>query len=811
MGRLIYLLCVVVIAATPAPTHAHHEPQSPKPAKPKHFLYDPAEVEVPPARRGSPDAYDSDLEQYRDQWWLAYLEFTPGKGDRVHVAVADGPDEATTVIAPTGRFRRPTLTRVGEELWLTYESFDVTVETWRVQLVCYRRTGDRFEWQPGGSVTPHTISAVDHAIAADPSGGAWLVWQQAVAGQYDVFACRIDAAGQAAEAELVSTNPAAGDWNPSVAVTVGGKVCVAWDTFRCDGFDIVVRWRDVAWLPPRLLAATAAFEGRARVVASTTSEAAWIAWEEGAPNWGQPYRGKWTQWNEITDEVGPLHRYRRVRLAQVNAIGQRRDTAPLPMPSFALAELRPDRRSAATQLGAFYERPELAVDHHDQPWVFFRHYYHPQSASTAPVIHHIEEGWRVQARRLDGDHWSSLYECSNGDSATNQRDGAQRLAVASAAGDGVACAFSVGRTDRRNDPHRRGLAWATLPSKRGSAPVLSEPIDLPLDTATTPPRTTTTRTVAGKTYQLVRGDLHRHTDLSLCFPFYDGSLDDVYRYAIEVAQHDFLGVTDHARDIAQGNEQAQLWWRTTKEVTRHHMPGHFHPFYSYERSRGETDHNVISLYDNLLRPHTTPHASFWQQLDADTLMIPHATFAPPSRPINPVTWRKVNDDVRPLVEIFQGCRDHSVEDDAHEGLNRGHHIGFIASSDHLSTKASYACAWVEQLDRTTIFRALQARRTFGATAPLSVAFHLGDHWMGERVVSDDPLEFTFAVQSPTPIARVTLIRDGRPVESRRLRSAASSFEGKLSAAPVLDRESWFYLHVETSDGQEAWSSPIWVR
>ena len=51
-----------------------------------------------------------------------------------------------------------------------------------------------------------------------------------------------------------------------------------------------------------------------------------------------------------------------------------------------------------------------------------------------------------------------------------------------------------------------------------------------------------------------------------------------------------------ARDIDQGDVQSLLWWRATKEVTRHHAPGVFHPFYAYERSQDDTDHNVISYF-----------------------------------------------------------------------------------------------------------------------------------------------------------------------------------------------------------------------
>ncbi len=300
------------------------------------------------------------------------------------------------------------------------------------------------------------------------------------------------------------------------------------------------------------------------------------------------------------------------------------------------------------------------------------------------------------------------------------------------------------------------------------------------------------------------GDLHRHTDLSLCRVPLDGTIDDAYRYATEVARLDFLGITDHTRDIAQGNPLSQLWWRCRKEVLRHQLgpPANatFLPFYSYERSHGNTaDHNVISLRPDMLRPFTYPVPEFWKELDSDTITIPH-------QPIRRDTWAYQDDKLRPLVEIFQGCRDNSIEADVHQGLALGYRLGFIASSDHMSTSASYACVWAEQASRESIFRALQARRTYAATDRIRLLVTAGEHWMGEAISADSMPELRLEAHGTAPIETVNLVQDGIVIESL----TPSERVIELRRQPRVTGPHYFYFHLVQEDGNEAWSSPIWV-
>jgi len=149
------------------------------------------------------------------------------------------------------------------------------------------------------------------------------------------------------------------------------------------------------------------------------------------------------------------------------------------------------------------------------------------------------------------------------------------------------------------------------------------------------------------------------------------------------------GRDDHSRDLDQGDALSQLWRPCRKKVTRYELQGEFVPFFSYERSHSDTaDHNVISLRPDMLRPHTYSIPEFWNELDDRTITIPY-------QPIRRHTWKYQNDRLRPLAEVFQKCRDHSIEDDIHRGLAKGYHLGFIASSDHQSTSASDAGVWAE--------------------------------------------------------------------------------------------------------------------
>ncbi len=800
------------------------------------FEYDQPDVTINSQALGDTESYEPSVVIRSDGTWVTWLQFVAGQGDHIWIGRLEPTGWAFKLpVTPTaGTYATPTLTiDAAEGLWLSYEEWDPVLQRWDIQLR-YHESVNIFQTSVRVNTGDH--NAINHSVASDPDGGLWFAWQEdlPIAGptprspfllnggwvpgpedpgrQFDVVV-RWMSSGSGHGAVRRLSRSWWGDWRPAITVTSGGSVCVAWDRYDGESYDVVARWRvNDQWLPRVVVAEGPAFQGFVSL-ATADPDSAWCVWEEGGENWGKDYFGIAGDWNNITDHYGPVHRFRTLSVVKLVDDGQILATDPLPMPMIPVASSRPNIRPGVTLTGLYYERGELVVDGSGAPWVFYRHFYAPQIGLNEPVEHHEEEGWVVYGRQLTGTGWSQLYAFD-----ILQRDGMQRLGLAGTS-DGVVAAWTTGRTDRGSPSSARGVYLAEVSTRGafrgGGGPLDAGPPKLhpvrPRGDQDGRPRPSdsgpASRELDG--YQLFFGDLHRHTDLSLCFPFFDGSLEDNYRASIDAVGLDFLGVTDHSRDLDLGDALSQVWWRTVKAATRHRLAGTFFTYYSYERSSGNTDHNVISLRDDMLRSHTPPLTSFWALIDQDTFTIPHRTSNSGGGFTGDV-WNYQDDEKRPLLEIYQACRDLDAQVAAHNGLNHGYHLGFIASSDHLSNHCSFACVWSPSADREAIFRAMQARRTYGATDKIAVAFRAGDAWMGERISASGQVELDLRIIGTGPIDHVHLYADGsilHTIPGGHQRTLDTYYQVTV---PSDGAEHYYYILMEQADGHQAWSSPIWI-
>ncbi len=363
--------------------------------------------------------------------------------------------------------------------------------------------------------------------------------------------------------------------------------------------------------------------------------------------------------------------------------------------------------------------------------------------------------------------------------------------------------------------------------------------------------------IGGKQVGLLRGDLHRHTELSWDDGGgNDGSLPDFYRYMLDAAAMDFGASTDH-----QGGAHDYWWWYTQKMADMYHVPNGFTTLYGYERSLSQPNGHRNVLFANrsgwvvpffyklgveifelgrqpqgdvsgiaavqVVRDDTKHLYEEVRRMGAIT--IPHTSGTEQG-----TDWRDNDPELEPVVEIFQGARTSYEEagaplmaeegvDDAHmkiegyhpEGFVRkawekGYRLGVIASSDHHSTHYSYAMVYAENPTREGVLDAIRLRHTYGATDNILLDVRMGPHFMGDEFRAAKPLPIRVKVRGTGDIARVRLIRGGRVIYTREPGKQEVEFTYSDTDEAAHRGTQFYYVRVEQIDGQIAWSSPIWV-
>ena len=783
------------------------------------FRFEQAEHEHTVSSLGSPNFYDSSIFISRGGIRVVFLEHIPGKGDRLMSgSITDGKLVGALAVFPdVGTYKSPTVTvDAASHEYLSWEEFKE--DRWQVMVTRLKegKTGKIKVLNQPASFSVHSSASavstgfgngINHATAPHPQGGLSIVWQQDLGGQFDIAHASVSVGLEVSEQKILSNN-SRGDWAPRIATNEQGYSFVAWDSYDGQSFNVLGCWVDKKGSDPFALAEGPLAQFRTDII--FVGEKLFVLWEEAAANWGKDYDGGFGQWTNIEDHYGPLHKFRLLRVVEV-VDGQAVELQnSLPHALLNHAAVQKGQRNNLKQLGVFYERGQFVKDGQGRLWLVHRSFHAPHVRTTKSVAHHIESGWQVQARCFDGEKWSKLHSFEH-----PQRDGLQRMSVTPAP-HGFAITYTSGRTHRDAPSKHRGVFFGTVAMDdfKEEQRQMSLPTTKPSKLVQTRDLSTLREAKAmidGQSYQLSFGDLHRHTDLSLCFPFFDGTYDDQFRYIIEVVEHDFVGITDHARDLSNGEVDSLVWRRSVKEVTRHRLKGRFIPYFSYERSQRQTDHNVISLRDDLLRPFEPHLREFWKEIDDDTFTIPHNTGKSPA--MVQALWSIHDNEKRPLMEIFQGCRSNADKNMAamvRLGYSKGYRFGLIASSDHLSTHRSYACVWSPKRERESIFRSLQARRTYGATDRIGLAFRYGQNWMGEEVNYRKGESLFVEIAATGPVREVRVIKNGKPWKTFNPADQSLMFKQSVEPDPLKGWEDYYFVELEQSDGNWAWSSPIWI-
>ena len=652
-------------------------------------------------------------------------------------------------------------------------------------------------------------------LIADPSGNLWLAWQGSRAGEWKILLKEFTGSSWSDET-VVS---ASGDnWFPAIAADQAGKVYVGWDSYASGNFDVVARSYTDSGLGPLIqVAATANFEANVSLAVDRAGRL-WAAWDESGAYWGKD-TGFWGPTGNTR-----LYVSRTMRLACL-------ENGQWKAPAADFYAIVPAGQRT------YWHTARLQADAQGNIWMLFHRRFSKTLANG-----NNRTGWNVYATWFDGSSWKTPLLMPD---STGRND--LPMAVTADADGNVLAAWNA---DQR--------PWGTMAPgtnqvffARFRAPAAAAPAQLQAVTpaATEPPasfhqdetaavaRVRSYRTtISGVSYRILRGDMHRHTDISGDGGG-DGSLTDAYRYALDSASLDYLAVTDHN----SGSDQEYPWWRTQKSADLFLATDRFVPLFAYERSVGYPNgHRNIIFPKRGVR--TLPIASgeanqahgaipLYQYLTANGGIAMSHTSATDMG----TDWRDNDVKLEPLVELYQGDRTNSEHEGAPRAPSptntsqqpggfrpegyvwnawaRGDRLGVQASSDHVSTHMSYACLYVPEFSRAAMFGAIQNRRAYAATDNIVLDVRMtdaaGEHFMGEEFSTTAAPKMVIKAIGSRAITRLEIIRNNTFVYSAAPGQQSVSLE--YSDTSLRPGDQYYYVRVQQDDGQLAWSSPIWVR
>lgn len=783
------------------------------------------------------DASTAYAERPRD-----FADLAPtGGGDTIKlVHLAGGKPGETVDVTPGGLdVWRPTvaLDREGRVVVVYAERRDGDFDLYRMRFDAKARRldgPDRLTTAPGADTDP--------TLAVAHDGTLWLAWQAWRDGKARVMLSRADGALTPSPAGDGGGN----EWSPALAVDRRGRPFVAYDTYAAGNYDVRLRAFDAEGKPagePVIVAGTPRYETHASLAIDPRGQV-WVAYEERTDNWGKDAE------NLVTGQGSTLYRKAAVRVRCLD--GERLVEAPDPVGMLA----------ATDPLRGFNSFPRLAADASGRVWLAFRH--RQEAIWGNNVVMVVGAVWVEHVTVLAGASWSAPLPVPSSD---NLLDNRPALVAPREGSDPLLMVYSSDGRLRREVEHSPELT-PRFYSHSGTPPGV---VNNDLFVAAVPPPTATrgepmlthvtgrepdaapvaavhSRESAdvgrmrshrveagGKTYRLFRGDFHRHTEISQDGGS-DGTLEDMWRYAVDAADFDWMGNADH--DNGGGKEYT--WWLVQKTTDLYHSP-RLVTLFTYERSNGYPHGHRNVMFDHR-GVRTLPRlVAGGQVVDDDTKMLydylkQHGGVCAShtSGTGMGTDWRDLNPTYEPMVEIFQGHRNSYEHFGAPRVARRPgesiggwqplgmvwnalamqYRIGFQASSDHISTHISYAVAAAEEPTRAAVLDAFRRRHCYGATdnIVLDVRTADGRFMMGDEfdAPAGGPVRLKVLVHGTAPVARVDIIKDFVYVYSTGPKSERVAFEWADNEVrgPGL---SWYYVRAIQADGQLAWGSPMWVR
>lgn len=732
--------------------------------------------------------------------------------------------------------------RASEDLWRPHVTTDATGTPWLIwseqedgNWDLYAMPWETDQWGRLTRLTSDALPDIEPAVARAPDGTVYVVWQ-AMRGRHSQIRLRFLKDGKWSGVVAV-TETEFNEWEPAVAAGPDGTVWIAWDRYT-DSYDVLCR----SYSPSsglgeiRQVASTRRFEAHVSVTVDRRNRP-WIAWERSDVNWGKDLGAALGR----SSPGRPLGGARTIEVAVLDNNVWRSPADVAFSDSLALG---------ASDIGV----PNLFTDPDGNVWMTLVRCY--ARRGFRGMAH-----WESFLTRLDGDRWRDPILLPN--SLTRRS-----IRLGMAAADGRLWVFWPSENRKwefTSRPYENLVMAGSLPLPGpGAAPKLSEYRPSPAEKRPGHPdepgdvaRIRAHRVKYRNTpIRILRGDLHRHTELSPDSNIDEGTIVEFYRYMIDAADMDFGASTDHQ---AGGHD----YWNTMtqKLADMYYFPRRFTPLYAYERNPGfphghrniihpTRDYSIIPFFQRIDPRFMMPDSpdgelltfnsmSFGSTIPNDTALVLEAVKKSGGITIPHTTgtngmgtdWHASDPDVDVVVEIYQGDRMNYEHKNAPRGImdgqekravggfqeaglvwnawKKGYRLGVIASSDHYSTHMSYAMVYSPGTLREQVIEAIKARHTYGATDNIVLEFWMGDHFMGDDFSASEKQRIRVKAIGTGDIAAVRLIRDGNFIYE--IEPGRQEAEFDYMDAEAGPGEHWYYVRVEQANGELAWSSPIWVR
>jgi hypothetical protein len=787
--------------------------------------------------RGRSDDYPSIAAAPDGSVWAAWISYHDGRDGVVLARMRDNEWRGPIEVPETSG-----------DVWWPQVGVDSSGRAWVVwsqqvdgNFDLYARPFQNDRWGPAVRLTDDPLPDINPAMTQDTAGNLWIVWQ-GWRGRYSSIFLRSYRDG-AWQAPIRVTETQANDWFPQVAACSTGKVWVVWDTYRRGNYDVYARSYD-GRLSEEELAVTQSplYEGDASI-ACAPDGSVWVTYNTSGPNWGKD-QGYLIRQRPVGVPLGAT------REVRVRVLREGRWMEPTVPPQEALP---PAERNLLFI-------PRLAADRSGRVWLAFRRRF--TKPPTAGADTHSGFYFETYLTCYDGQRWSDGIPLPKSWDRLSARYG-----LAPSPSGALWLAWSTDHREFRspNEPVANGVYAGRVPppcEPKGGAqlqPATDPPAELRPGHKDEPGDVANLRThrvrFGGRELRILRGDMHRHTELSTDVSAPDGSVLDFFRYMIDVARMDFSGPADHQG----GGGYDYWWWLTQKLDDLYHVPGAYIPLFGYERSLAYPfgHKNIFHVYRGArvvpffykyeVRPwgkdvpgndrlgvegrsvvENESELLYEQLRKSRGIAMAHT-----SATYMGTDWHAWGGDVEPAVEIYQGARTVYEEpngpgaarkgvDDQHlltqgyepagfvwNALKKGYRLGIQASSDHGSTHISYTLVYVEKPDREGILEAIRRRHLYGATDNILLDFRMGKAFMGDEIsaASVPPLEVK--VRGTGPVAKIVVIRDNQYIHTVTTNQQEASVH-------YQDRQAgrgthYYYVRIEQADGQMAWSSPVWIN